>query len=487
MLKELSISDGKMPPNSAEFEALVLGTCLIDTGGLERCIFIFGDNADIFYKPTHVVIWTIIFDLYKKKIPIDLSTVIQEARRREQLAAAGGDNYIIDLTMGVSSSAHIEYHCRIVMEKYFARTMQSHCASALVKLYRESTDVFEQMEDVRGVVQRLEDMINQQKDSTNAAQAHQMLIDDYKSDTKPVMPCDYDDLKEQFLGGQAGDLIVLAARPSIGKTAIALNFAVRTALQSIGAAIFSLEMATVQLQKRVAANICDISFYRMNRKILLPAELQKLYGQEAALIEKMPMYYDESRNLFQILSKIRIMHKKGVKAFFIDYVQIITTDGMKFGTREQELAFITRSLKALALELQVVVIILAQLSKEIDKRPVKRPISSDLRESNAIENDADIIILLYRPEFYGVKVWDREWDGEQDLPTAGEIELIFAKYRNGSPFSQRMRFWGDKMRLAALNTDADYLNSNRIYNDSGEAGRKELGEKEDTNDDFEAF
>ena len=148
------------------------------------------------------------------------------------------------------------------------------------------------------------------------------------------------------------------------------------------------------------------------------------------------MYYDESRNLFQILSKIRIMHKKGVKTFFIDYVQIINTDGMKFGTREQELAFITRSLKALALELQVVIIILAQLSKEIDKRPIKRPIASDLRESNAIENDADIIILLYRPEFYGVKVWDREWGGAQDLPTAGEIELIFAKYRNGSPFSR---------------------------------------------------
>ena len=486
--KELSIMDGRMPPAAVEFEALILGTCLIDMHGLERCIFIFGENADIFYTPKHCEIWSIIWELYKKKIPVDLGTVIQEARRLEKLAAVGGDHYIIDLTMGVSSSAHIEYHARIVMEKYFARTMQSHCASALVNLYKESTDVFEQMESVRGVVQKLEDMINQQKDSTSSAQAHQLLLDDYNSETLPVMPCDYEDLKSQFLGGQAGDLIVLAARPSIGKTAIALNFAVRTALQNIGAAVFSLEMATVQLQKRVAANICDVSFYRMNRKILLPAEIQKLYGHEAGLIEKMPMFYDESRNLFQILSKIRIMHKKGVKTFFIDYVQIINTDGMKFGTREQELAFITRSLKALALELQVVIIILAQLSKEIDKRPVKRPIASDLRESNAIENDADIIILLYRPEFYGVKVWDRAWDGAQDLPTAGEIELIFAKYRNGSPFSQRMRFWGDKMRLADLNTDADYLNSNRIYNDSGEAGRRELpAENEDITDDFEAF
>ena len=483
-MKELSIADGKKPPAAVEFEALVLGTCLIDIKGLERCIFIFGENADIFYTPKHGVIWNIIWELYKKKIPIDLSTVIQEARRREELAAAGGDHYIIDLTMGVSSSAHIEYHARIVMEKYFARTMQIYCASALVKLYKESTDVFEQMDDVRGVVQRLEDMINQQKGSVNSNEAYRMLMEDYKIDTPPVMPCDYKDLKDQFNGGQAGDFILLGARPSIGKTAVALNFAVRTALQKIGVGMFCLEMSTVQMQKRVAANVCDVSFYRLNRKILTPAELQRMYGSEGGLIESMPLYFDESRNLFQILSKIRIMAKNGVKTIIIDYLQIITTDGMKFGTREQELAFISRSLKALALELQIVVIALAQLSKEIDKRPVKRPISSDLRESNALENDADIIILLYRPEFYGVKVWDRAWDGAQELPTAGEIELIFSKYRNGSPFTQRMRFWGDKMRLADLNSEADYLNSNRTYNDNGEAGRKELP-TESVDDDFE--
>ena len=180
------------------------------------------------------------------------------------------------------------------------------------------------------------------------------------------------------------------------------------------------------------------------------------------------------------------MAKKGVKLIVIDYIQIINTDGMKFGTREQEIAFISRSLKSIALELGIVVIALAQLSKEIDKRAVKRPISSDLRESNALENDADIIILLYRPEFYGVKVWDRAWGGAQELPTAGEIELIFSKYRNGSPFEARMRFWGDKMRLADLNSQADYLNSNRTYNDNGEDGRKELP-TESVDDDFEAF
>ena len=484
--KELQILHGRTPPAAVEFEALILGTCLIDLRGLERCIFIFGENSQIFYKPNHGVIWGIIWELYKRKLPVDLSTVIMEAKRREQLAECGGDHYIIDLTMGVSSSAHLEYHARIVMEKYFARTMQAHCAGALVNLYKESTDVFEQMDNVRGVVQGLEDMINQQQDSTTAAQAHKMMLDNYNSDEPCVMPCDFQDLKENFQGGQAGDFILLGARPSIGKTAVALNFAARTALMGIGVGMFCLEMSTVQMQKRLAANVCDVSFYRLNRRILLPVEQQRLYGHEGGLVERMPLYFDESKNLFQILSKIRIMAKKGVKLIIIDYIQIVNTDGMKFGTREQEIAFISRSLKALALELGIVIMALAQLSKEIDKRAVKRPIASDLRESNALENDADIIILLYRPEFYGVKVWDRVWDGTQELPTAGEIELIFAKYRNGSPFEKRLRFWGDKMRLADLNTEANYLNANRTYNDSGEAGRKELP-SENVDDDFEAF
>jgi replicative DNA helicase len=483
-MKEFSIADGKKSPASIEFEAVIIGTCLIDTKGLERCIFIFGENADIFYDLRHSIIWGIIWELYKRELPVDLLTVIMEAKRRNDLTRAGGDKYIIDLTLRVSSSTHIEYHARIVMEKYFARTMQQHCAGAMLNLYKENTDVFEQMDEVRGVVQRLEDMINQQKGSVNSNEAYRMLMEDYNSNTPPVMPCDYKDLKEQFNGGQAGDFILLGARPSIGKTAVALNFAVRTALQKIGVGMFCLEMSTVQMQKRVAANVCDVSFYRLNRKILTDAELQRMYGSEGGLIEGMPLYFDESRNLLQILSKIRIMAKNGVKTIIIDYLQIVTTVGMKFGTREQELAFISRSLKAIALELQIVVIALAQLSKEIDKRPVKRPISSDLRESNALENDADIIILLYRPEFYGVNVWDRSWDGVQELPTAGEIELIFSKYRNGSPFTQRLRFWGDKMRLADFNSDADYLNSNRTYNDNGEAGRKDLP-AESIDDDFE--
>lgn len=485
LIKELSISQGKIPPNAVDIERLVIGTCLIDLKGLERCIFIFAENSKIFYDPRHVVLWDIFFSMYKRKLPIDLSTVIMELKRNEKLAEAGGDHYIIDLTIGVSSSAHIEYHSRIVMEKYFARTVQGCCAATFSRLYRESTDVFEQIDSLRETVQEIEDMVNQQKDSTTAAQAHSQMLENYKKNEPPAVPCDYEDLRSNFQGGQAGDFIILAARPSIGKTAVALNFAARTALMGIGVCFFSLEMDTIQMQQRLAANVCDISFYRLNRKILFEDEIQRMYGQEGGIIERMPLYFDESKNIFQILSKIRIMAKKGVKLIVIDYLQIINTDGLKFGTREQEIAFITRSLKALALELKIVIMGLAQVSREVEKRGVKRPTVSDLRESGAMEQDADIIILLYRPEYYGVKVWDRNWGGTPELPTAGEIELIYGKYRNGSPFEARMKFWGDKMRLADLNTVANYYNSNRTYNTEGQETKDLATGDDDLNDDFE--
>ena len=283
-----------------------------------------------------------------------------------------------------------------------------------------------------------------------AKNAHFEMMENYKRKEPPTVPVNYKDLNNNLEGFNAGDVVILGARPSIGKTAIALNFAVRTAAQNIPTCVFCLEMSALQMHQRVTANFCDVSFYRLNRKILNDGEIQKLYTDNAADLEKMPLEYDETKNLFQILSRIRVLAKKGFKFFVIDYLQIITTDGMKFGSREQEIAFISRSLKAIALELKIVIMPLAQVGREVDKRGIKRPVIADLRESGAIEADADIVCLLYRPEFYGVKQWD---DNEQGA-TDGQIELQFAKYRNGSPFDARMKFWGDRMRLADLTDEA---------------------------------
>lgn len=484
----LAIAEGKQPPNALEFEKLVIGTFLIDARGVEKGLFVLGDNTDIFYDPRHAEIYAVIFSLNKKGLPIDIMTVIQELKRTEKLTAAGGDHYVIDLTMGVSSSAHLEYHLRILMEKYFARLMQYQCNNALTTLYSESADVFEQISNLRDTVQKIEDTVNQTQDSINSKKAHAAMLEQYKENAPPIVPIQYADLRGDLDGLREGDFMIIGARPSIGKTAVGLNFATQTARQNIPTGVFSLEMSVNQLHQRVAADVCDISFYRLYRKILYDNEMQRLYGEGASELEKMPLQYDESRNIFQILSKIRIMAKRGVKLIVLDYIQIVNTDGVKIGSREQEISFISRSLKSIALELKIAVIALAQVSRNVEARGIKRPTVADLRESGALEQDADIICLLYRPEFYGVQTWDCNWagahqrhNGLQDQDTEQQIELQFAKYRNGSPFTVRMRFWGDKMRLNNFDSINHYENAPRTF--SGQDGRKELTD----DDDFETF
>lgn len=475
----------KSPPSAITLENQILGLCLINPTATEVAVGIFSNKKEIFYNPKNGEIWGIIFDLFTRKIPTDMIVVMQEARRKEIINTIGGDGYIIDLTTQAGATTNLQYYCRIVQEKYIARTMQQHCVGAYNSLNQESGDVFKQMDNVRTAMQEMEDMVNEQKQSLTAGEVHKLMIENYNSNIGIAMPCDFKDLKDKFMGGEAGNFILIGARPSQGKTAVGLNFATRTAMQGVPVGIFCLEMSTIEMQKRLTANICDVSFYRLTRKLLTDSEKEKLYGDGGRKIEEMPLYMDESKHITQILSKIRIMAKKGVKLVVIDYIQIISSAGMKFGTREQEIASISRSLKLLALELGIVIMALAQLSKEIDKRTVKRPISSDLRESNALENDADIIILLYRPEFYGVKEWDRAWNGVNGEPTKGEIELIFSKYRNGSPFEQRLKFWGDKMRITDIDDTSSFTNPSRTYGDDGEVKNPTVKANENFGDDFD--
>ena len=475
---ELGLILGKVPPNEIEFEKLVISAILIDKTSIEKITYLFGNNPDIFYDQKHATIYSSAFDLQARKIPVDMMSIILDLKKKEKLAAAGGDHYIIELTMGVSSSAHLEYHARVVMEKYFARTIQNDCASTFQNLYKDGTDVFEAMNGLRDTVQNLETLITQTKENITVSAAHLQMLEIYKRNEPPTVPINFSGLFKNLSGFNAGDVIILGARPSIGKTAVALNFAIRAAEQGVKTAVFCLEMSAIQMHQRTTANVCDVSFYRLNRKILNDSEIQNLYNDRAGNLEKLPLEYDETKNLFQILSRIRIMAKKGFKFFVIDYLQIITTEGVKFGSREQEIAFISRSIKAIALELKVVIMPLAQVGREVEKRVVKRPIIADLRESGSIEADADIVCLLYRPEFYGVT----QWDDKEQSSTEHEIELQFAKYRNGSPFEARLKFWGDRMRIADLDEiTPEFSNPARTYN-----GQKELGEKNEDGD-FDVF
>ena len=193
---------------------------LIDKLGLDKVLYIYGDNPEIFYDPRHALIYDVISNLTTRKIPVDMMSVILELKKRDKLGEAGGDHYIIDLTMGVSSSAHIDYHARIVMEKYFARVMQNNCAETLARLYEERTDVFEMLDGMRGTVNNLEVLITSAKENLTAKNAHFEMLENYKRKEPPTVPVNYKDLNHNLEGFNAGDVVILGARPSIGKLAV---------------------------------------------------------------------------------------------------------------------------------------------------------------------------------------------------------------------------------------------------------------------------
>lgn len=456
--KELSISEGKIPPNAIEFEKLVIGSILIDRRALETLLEVFGENGHCFYDPRFAAIYEAAVSMFKRQIPIDIATIIQELKRTEKLSIAGGDLFIIDLTMGVSSSAHLEYHARMVYEKYILRSLINKSAKTIDYSYKETTDVFELLDANRKALDEIYDALNQSEQSKEAVNVHKAVVSGIgkQEEQGGKIPIHYKDLASQMAITE-GNFIVVAARSGVGKSTFAMNLATTTALGGLPAAVFSLEMGADELHKRAISNICGVSFYRLVNDKLHNEEIQKIFT-ESAVIEKMPLYYDESTELFSICSKIRKLSKKGVKYFVIDYLQIVKVNLGRNATREQEVSTITRTLKQLARDLKIVIIGLAQLLRSIDARAVKRPQISDLRESSSIESDADIVMLLYRPEMYKVAEWDREWDGVNGLPTTGEMEINVAKYRNGQPFQTRVKFWGDFQRIMNLNDDAQYYN-----------------------------
>lgn len=455
--KELSITSGKMPPNAVDFEKLIIGTLLVDRKAIDILIEVLGTSGKCFYDPRFVLIYEAATSMHKRQIPIDMMTIIQELKRLEKLNLAGGDHFIIDLTMGVSSSAHLEYHARIVYEKFILRSLINKSANTIDYSYRESTDVFELLDANRKALDEIFDDLNQSQQSVEATKVHMAVVSNIgkKEKSGNKIPIHYKDLASEMTI-EDGNFIVIAARSGVGKSTLAMNFATTTALGGIPSAYISLEMSADELHKRAISNICNVSFYRLVNDKLREDEMTNIFSN--SVIEKMPLYYDESTELFTICSKIRKLHKKGVRYFIIDYLQIVGVNLGKGSTREQEVAFITRTFKQLARELRVVIFGLAQLLRDIDKRAIKRPTLADLRESSAIEADADIVMLLYRPEIYKVTEWDREWDGVPNLPTKGELEINVAKYRNGQPFEVRVKFWGDFQRIMNITDEAQYYN-----------------------------
>ena len=441
-------------PKALEFEKIILGFLLVSEYVTSDVIFILGDDETVFYEPKHQVIYKTILSLANSNKPINLQTVIWDIKSKN-LLSDGLDHFIIDLTMGVSSAANVEYYCFVLLEKYMARKMILECETALLRL-NKGGDVLKTVEDMRGMVERMEVTISSKKPPKTANDEHRELIERIKEGKPKGIPTGYKSIDQQSGGFFIGSLVVIGGRPGMGKTAVAINFASSTAKLNIPVAFFSLEMYTGDIHERSVANELDISYHRLSRYKLTDEDMTKLFL--ARVIEEMKLYYETEKNFNKIMSRIRILNKKyGVKDVYIDYLQIIECD-IRGLNREQTISYMTRMFKRLALELGIVIVVMSQLGRNVEARPIKRPFISDLRESGAIEQDADVIMLLYRPEYYKLTVWDREWDGVNDLPTAGQIEIGVGKFRNGVVFEQRFKFWGDKQRILEMDADTNFSN-----------------------------
>jgi replicative DNA helicase len=440
----ISLEKGKIPPQAIDLEEVVLGAMMIDKKGVDEVIDIL--SADAFYKDAHKHIFEAIFKLFENSEPVDLLTVSSQLKKDQKLDLVGGDFYLISLTQRVSSSAHIEFHARIILQKYIQRSLIKISSEIIEDAYDETKDVFDLLDNAEAKLYEVTQ--GNVKKSTESAQS---LVIQAKKKIQEIsnkeglsgIPSGFDKLDKLTSGWQPSDLIIVAARPGMGKTALTLTMARNIAVESnIPVAFFSLEMSSVQLITRLISSETGLSSEKLRTGKLEKHEWEQL-NVKVKTLENAPLFIDDtpSLSIFDLRAKARrLASQYGIKMIVIDYLQLMTAGGsQKGGNREQEISTISRNLKALAKELSVPVIALSQLSRAVETRGgSKRPLLSDLRESGAIEQDADIVSFIYRPEYYKID----EWDDEERSPTEGQGEFIVAKHRNGGLENIRLKFIG---------------------------------------------
>ncbi|MGV1012062.1 MAG: replicative DNA helicase [Flavobacterium sp.] len=442
----INLEKGKLPPQALDLEEAVLGAMMIDKKGVDEVIDIL--QSDAFYKDAHKHIFEAIFQLFTDSQPIDLLTVSSQLKKNAKLELAGGDFYLIQLTQKIASSAHIEFHSRIILQKYIQRSLIRISSEIIEESYDETTDVFDLLDKAETKLYEVT-----QGNIKRSSETAQSLVIQAKKRIEEIankeglsgIATGFEKLDKITSGWQPSDLVIIAARPGMGKTAFVLSMARNIAIDfGHPVALFSLEMSSVQLITRLISSETGLSSEKLRTGKLEKHEWEQL-SVKVKDLEKAPLFIDDSPSLsiFDLRAKARrLASQHGIKLIIVDYLQLMTAggNGKGGGNREQEISTISRNLKALAKELEVPVIALSQLSRAVETRgSSKRPLLSDLRESGAIEQDADIVSFIYRPEYYKIE----EWDDEEQSPTAGQAEFIIAKHRNGSLENIRLKFIGN--------------------------------------------
>ena len=449
-VKDLQAEYGKMPPQAVDLEEAVLGALM-----LERDAFsIVGDllEPDAFYKDAHQKIFRAIHKLFLNDDPVDLLTVSEALKQSGELEQVGGYYYLSQLTTRVASAAHIEFHAKIIVQKYLQRKLIGVCTELQEMAYDEATDVSDLMDKAQKAVFDIADG-NIKKDTAEIAPIIDEAIKGIqaaaeKPDGISGLPSGFNALDAVTSGWQPSDLVIIAARPAMGKTAFVLSMAKNIAVDYRNpVALFSLEMSNVQLVNRLIANVCEIPSEKIKSGQLANYEWQQLDYKLKNLMDA-PLYVDDTPSLsvFELRTKARrLVREHGVRIIIIDYLQLMNASGMAFGSRQEEVSTISRSLKGLAKELSIPIIALSQLNRGVESREGidgKRPQLSDLRESGAIEQDADMVCFIHRPEYYKIFQDDRGND------LRGMAEIVIAKHRNGAVGEVLLRFKGEFTRFS---------------------------------------
>ena len=485
----VNLSDGKIPPQALDLEEAVLGAMLIDEKGVNEVIDIL--SPEVFYKKSHQLIFESIQRLFRESEPIDLLTVSADLKKNKNFETVGGDFYLIGLSQKVSSSAHIEYHSRIIQQKFIQRKLITISNEIISKSYNESTDVMDLLDEAES---KLYDIA--QNNIKGSSETAQNLVIQAKNRIEEIgnregslsgISTGFEKLDRLTSGWQPSDLIIVAARPGMGKTALALSMARNISVQKkIPVAFFSLEMSSVQLITRLISAETGLSSDKLRTGKLAQHEWQQL-NVKVSDLESAPLYIDDSAALtiFELRAKARrLASAHDIKLIVIDYLQLMNLGSSnKAGNREQEISTISRNLKALAKELNIPVIALSQLSRAVETRGgTKRPILSDLRESGAIEQDADIVSFLYRPEYYGIT----EWDDDMKTPSEGQGEFIVAKHRNGALDSIKLKFVANLGKFEDIdNFDSPFEFQSKLNSDNKLSDFSEPSDKD--NDDNVPF
>ncbi len=444
-------SYGRQQPQQLDFETAVLGAMLVEQEAYGEVSYFM--KPEIFYDHRNQLVFEAIQNLSMEQRPVDIATVPQWLESHGKLEEAGGRNYIIMLSDSMITSAHIEYQAKILLQKYQARQLITYASQIQAGAFDETTDVADLME--RAEAQLFE--LSTQTSVTPYTQINPIIKQAFdelnlaakNKDGMSGLPSGFDKLDKITNGWQKSNLIIVAARPAMGKTAFALSMVKNMAVdRRIPTAFFSLEMSNLELVNRLIQNVCEISGNKLKSGQLDNYEWKKL-DTYISQLQDAPVYVDDTPSLsvFELRSKARrLVREHGVKMIMIDYLQLMNASGMYFSNRQEEVSTISRNLKALAKELQIPIVALSQLNRGLENREGsdgKRPQLSDLRESGAIEQDADMVCFIHRPEYF--KIMKDETTGEN---LQGKAEVIIGKHRSGSTGMIRLRFQGEYARFS---------------------------------------